>query len=109
MVGVLPKGPGVGPDSALPRGHRSRDGSGMLPFEIGLSAGIGDSRSTRHGDERGKVEKSRKVLWKDGDFRLSNGKTYILGLGINQDTYHGSSIFLICPGTTSVSSFSHGP
>ena len=56
MKGILPKGPGVGPNGTLPRGYRSRDGSRTLPLEISPSAGVGDSGSMRHSDERGKVK-----------------------------------------------------
>jgi hypothetical protein len=50
MLGVLPKGPGVGPDGTLPHGGRSRNGSGTLPFKIGTSTSVDKSRGTRHGE-----------------------------------------------------------
>jgi hypothetical protein len=56
MEGILPKGPGVGPDSTLPGRNRSRNGSRALPFKVSLLAGVGDSGSTRHVVERGKEE-----------------------------------------------------
>jgi hypothetical protein len=49
-MGVLPKGPGVGPDGTLPRGNRSRNGSRTLSFKSGTSAGVGNGRGTRHGE-----------------------------------------------------------
>jgi hypothetical protein len=106
---VIPEGPGVGPDSTLPHGGRGGHRSRTLALKVGASASISDGGSTRHNEYDEFSGLGWKVLWKDGELRPTNGKTYILGPGINQDTYRGPSITLICPGATSVSSFSHGP
>jgi hypothetical protein len=109
MVGTIPKSPGIGPDCALPGCNWSQNGSRTLPLKDATSASVSQGRSTRHGEYKRYSGLMREVLWKDGEFRPTNGKTYILGLGTNQDTYRRPSISLICPGATSVSSFSHGP
>jgi hypothetical protein len=52
VKGVLPKGPGVGPDRTLPRGNRSRDRSRAFPLKSSTSASVGDGRGTRHDECR---------------------------------------------------------
>ena len=48
VKGILPKGPGIGPNGALPRGGWSRNGSRTLPLKSGTTAGVGKSGSMRH-------------------------------------------------------------
>jgi hypothetical protein len=48
MLGVLPKGPGIGPNSTLPHGSRSRDRNRPLPFKVGAATSVSDGGGTRH-------------------------------------------------------------
>jgi hypothetical protein len=50
IVGIIPKSPRVGPNSALSYGGRSRNGSRTLPLKMSTTTSVGDSGGTRHGE-----------------------------------------------------------